>query len=145
MVLVYATATDLQTWTGVANPANATQLLRSASLLIQSCTMTSLYAVDGTGLPTDATVLGAFKDATCAQVAYWVAAGVDPASGGVTTTAPVRSKKLGSGGVEYDTGVSASVTAFNAKREAATTMCAEALMILQQARIVPAGVQRGRP
>ena len=143
MVLVYADATALTAWTGQAAPANATQLLRSASMLITSATVASVYGVDDAGLPSDATVLEAFRDATCAQVAYWVAAGVDPAAGGISTSAPVRGKSLGSGRVEYDTAVSGSVNAFQAKRAAATTLCAEAFMILQQAGVTPSGVQRG--
>jgi hypothetical protein len=144
MVLVYATNADLTAWlAGAALPANATVLLRSASMLVRSSTVTALYDVDTEGLPSDATVLEAFTDATCAQAAFWAAAGVDPVAGGVSTTAPVRSKKLGSGAVEYDTGVSASVTAFSAKQAAANSLCGEAWMILQQAGIVPGGVQRG--
>lgn len=143
MVLVYATAENLTTWTGGAAPANVTQLLRSASLLVRESTKTAVYGTDETGLPSDATIADAFKDATCAQVASWVAAGVDPSGAGVSTAAPVRGKRLGSGSVEYDTAVSGSVTAFQAKRAAAVTICPEAFMILQQAGITPAGVQRG--
>jgi len=143
MVLVYADSAELVTWTGAPAPANATQLLRSASMLVRSATATSVYGVDETGLPSDANVAEAFRDATCAQVASWVGAGVDPSGAGLSTTAPVRGKKLGSGSVEYDTAVSGSVTAFQAKRAAAVTLCPEAFMILQQAGVTPAGVQRG--
>ena len=143
MVLVYATGPDLAAWTGVAAPANATQLLRSASMLVRSSTIAAVYGVDDTGLPSDAKIVGAFKDATCAQVASWVVAGVDPSGAGVSTAAPVRGKRIGSGSVEYDTAVSGSVTAFQAKRAAAVTLCPEAYMILQQAGVTPAGVQRG--
>lgn len=143
MVLVYADTTALTAWTGGPPPANANQLLRSASLLITNATVASVYGVDDAGLPSEAKVLQAFKDATCAQVAYWVAAGIDPTAGGISTAAPVRGKSLGSGRVEYDTAVSGSVTAFQAKRAAAATLCAEAHMILHQAGITPSGVQRG--
>ncbi|UXM90947.1 hypothetical protein [Paenarthrobacter sp. JL.01a] len=143
MVLVYAATSDLTTWTGGPPPANATQLLRSASMLITSATVASVYGVDDAGLPSEAKVLQAFKDATCAQVAYWVTAGVDPTGGGISTAAPVRGKRLGSGSVEYDTAVSGSVTAFQAKRAAAATLCAEAFMVLHQAGVTPSGVQRG--
>lgn len=143
MVLVYADAAALTAWTGQAPPANAAQLLRSASMLITTATVASVYGVDDAGLPSDAKVLEAFKDATCAQVAYWVGAGVDPAAGGISTKAPVRGKGLGSGRVEYDTAVSGSVTAFQAKRAAAATLCSEAFIILHQAGITPSGVQHG--
>lgn len=142
-MLVYATNEDLTAWPVSPLPANAASLLRSASLLIRSTTMTAVYAVDATGLPTDPKVLEAFKDATCRQVEFWVAADVDPTNGGAQTKAPVQSKKLGSGMFQYDTSVNASVAAFQARRDAATSLCAEAWLILQQAGIVPGGVQRG--
>lgn len=144
MVLIYATGADLTAWLDpLPLPANSAALLRSGSLLVRSTTMTALYAVDTEGKPSDATVLAAFKDATCAQAAFWSAAGIDPAAGGIPVAAPVRSKRLGSGAVDYDTSVSASVTAFQVKQAAATSLCAEAWMILQQAGVVPGGVQRG--
>lgn len=142
-MLVYATNEDLTAWPVSPLPANAAALLRSASLLVRGATMTARYAVDAEGLPSDAKVLEAFKDATTAQVGFWVAAGVDPSGGGAQTSAPVQSKKLGSGSIQYDTSVNASVAAFEAKRDAATSLCTEAWLILQQAGIVPGGVQRG--
>jgi hypothetical protein len=143
VVLVYASTTDLTSWTTLPAPADAAALLRSASLLVRSSTMSAIYTTDDTGAPTDAKVLQAFKDATCAQAAYWSAANIDPSSGGISTTAPVRSKRLGSGAIEYDTSVNASVTAFQAKQAATVTLCPEALMLLHQAAVVPGGVQRG--
>jgi hypothetical protein len=112
-------------------------------MLVRTATATSVYGVDETGLPSDANISDAFRDATCAQVASWVGADVDPSGAGLSTTAPVRGKKLGSGSVEYDTAASSSVVAYQAKRVAAVTLCPEAFMILQQAGITPAGVQRG--
>ena len=143
MVLVYADSAELATWTGLPAPANATQLLRSASMIVRSATVASVYGVDETGLPSEAKVSDAFRDATCAQVASWVGADVDPSGAGLSTTAPVRGKKLGSGSVEYDTAASSSVVAYQAKRAAAVTLCPEAYMILHEAGITPAGVQRG--
>lgn len=146
MVLVYAADADLTTWiTPTPLPANSATLLRSASLLIHSFTMTALYGVDDAGKPSDTTILQAFKDATCAQASAWLTAGIDPVGGGITTSAPVRSKRIGSAGVDYDTSANTSIPVFQAKREAATVLCAEAVMILHQARVIPGGVQRGRP
>lgn len=138
-MLVYATDEELTGWLdGVPLPANSTTLLRSASLLVRAATKATVYAVDAEGLPTDTVLMQAFADATCAQAALWAAAGIDPAGGGVASSAPVRSKKLGSGSVDYDTSVNASVTAFQAKQAAATQLCAEAYLILSQA-----GLQAG--
>lgn len=132
-VIVYASGPDFTEWSGMAAPAKITPLLRSASLLVRGATVASVYGTDTAGLPSDGAVLSAFRDATCAQVALWVSAGIDPAGGGAATSAPVRSKKLGSGSVDYDTSVNASVAAFQAKRAATTVLCAEAYLILQQA------------
>lgn len=132
-VLVYASGTDFTTWSGTPAPANIDSLLRSASLLVRGATIASIYSTDANGIPSDGRVLAAFRDATCAQAAMWVAAGIDPVGGGVASSAPVRSKKLGSGSVDYDTSVNASVTAFTAKQAASRELCAEAYMILRQA------------
>ncbi len=133
MVIVYASATDLETWTGTSAPPNHTTLLRSASLLVRRATVTAVYPVDSAGIPTDLALLSVFRDAVCAQAAMWASVGIDPAGGGVATSAPVRSKKLGSKSVEYDTSVNSSVAAFNAKAGATRELCAEAYMILKQA------------
>ena len=133
---VYATTADLTTWSEAPAPANAAGLLRSASLLVEAATKAAVYDTGADGKPTAGAVADAFRDATCAQAAMWSAAGIDPAGGGVASSAPVRSKKLGSGAIDYDTSVNASVTAFEAKRAAATTLCLEAWLILQQAGLV---------
>ena len=135
MALIYATSTDLSTWTGATAPANADQLLRRASGLVRKHTATAFYATDPTGLPTDPDTLQAFKDATCAQAAMWTAANIDPAGGGVAIVAPLRAKRIGSAGFDYDTSASSSVTAYTARAAAANELCTEAVDILQQAGI----------
>ena len=137
-VISYASAEDFTDWTEQTAPANATALLRSASMLVRRATITAIYDADSNGIPTDGAVLSAFRDATCAQVAAWVTAGIDPAGGGVATSAPVRSKKLGSGSVDYDTSVNSSVAAFQAKKAATSSLTYEAWLILSQAGLVTA-------
>lgn len=132
-VIAYASGSDFTEWSRMPAPANITSLLRSASLLVRGATVASVYSTDSAGIPSDGAVLAAFRDASCAQVALWVSAGIDPAGGGAASSAPVRSKKLGSGAVEYDTSVNSSVAAFQAKRAAITELCAEAYLILKQA------------
>ena len=129
-MLIYATSTDLAAWTGASAPANAATLLRSASLLIRTETTAALYPTDTTGLPTDATTLQAFKDAACAQAAFWSAAGIDPASGGISTIAPTRRKKVGSAELEYDTSAQAAAAQQVVLRAATHRLCAEAYQIL---------------
>ena len=135
MTLVYATSTDLAAWTGNPAPANATQLLRSASLLVRDATAAAFYAADTTGLPTDTATKQAFNDATCAQAALWTALGIDPATGGLAATGVLRGKRIGTAALDYDTSALASVTAMNARRDAATTLCSEAVTILRAAGV----------
>ena len=102
MTLVYANTTDYGTWTGSASPANVTQLLRSASILVRDATQADFYDIDpNTNLPTDATILQAFKDATCAHAAAWATMGVDPLTGGVSQPSVASSKGIGTARVAY--------------------------------------------
>jgi hypothetical protein len=136
MVLIYAATADLTTWTEAAAPANATQLLRSASLLVREHTLTAYYDVDpATNLPSDPDIKQAFSDATCAQVAMWVAAGIDPTTTGIPQAGVLRGKRIGTAALDYDTAAVSSVTGMQARRAAATTLCQEAVLILQQARL----------
>jgi len=133
-VLVYATSSDLAAWTSpTPAPANATALLRSASILIREATITLTYPVDANGAPTDAAIVQAFKDATCSQAAHWAGANIDPTAYGIPQAGILREKAIGSARLGYDTAGASSVTITQAKMAAATTLCAEAVMILQQA------------
>jgi len=135
MALIYATTTDLTAWTGAAAPANATQLLRRASALVRKATATAFYATDTNGLPTDTVTLQAFKDATTAQANYWAVNGIDPATGGLTQSGILSSKKIGSASLTYDTVGAGSVTAYQARVAATTTLCEEAFDVLQAAGV----------
>lgn len=137
-MLVYATAEDLTDGQWVADvPAGAAALLRFASALVRRATMTAVYRTDATGRPTDDAVADAFRDATCAQVAAWVASDVNPVAGAAPAMkAPVQSKKLATGAVTYDTSAAASVTALTARARAATSLGQEALLILSDAGLV---------
>lgn len=48
-----------------------TKLLSRASRHIEGLTVTANYATDEDGAPEDLNILEAFRDAVCAQVAYW--------------------------------------------------------------------------
>ena len=48
-----------------------TKLLYRASRHVEGLTMTARYPIDEDGFPEDLNVLEAFRDAVCAQVAYW--------------------------------------------------------------------------
>jgi hypothetical protein len=137
-VLIYATAADLAEWTQQAAPANAAALLRSASLLVRDATKVCYYAVDGTGLPTDTAVKQAFNDATCCQVAFWAAAGIDP-SAPLAQQGVLNQKAIGSARLGYDTSGAGSLAAWQAKVDAATSLCDEAYRILQDANLQMTG------
>ena len=57
----------------IASPVDLARLLGRASEVIEEATMTAWYPHDDDGLPTDADTLAAFRDATCAQVEFWLA------------------------------------------------------------------------
>lgn len=110
-----AQPSDLAAWTGVAAPANATQLLRSATQLVLTVTDADFYDVDiATGMPTDAITLQALQDATCIQAAAWVAIGYDPSSGGVLKTVVETSTKLGTAQIQYADAAYAAVSQVDA-------------------------------
>ena len=133
-MLVYATSSDLAAWTSpTPAPSNAASLLRSASILIREATLTITYPVDANGAPTDPAMIRAFNDATCSQAAHWAGANIDPTSYGIPQAGILREKAIGSARLGYDTAGASSVTITQAKMAAATSLCAEAVMILQQA------------
>jgi hypothetical protein len=131
-VLIYATSADLTNWTNNDPPTNAAQLLRTASLNVREATAAAYYNVDGTGMPSDANILQAFKDATCAQASALSAAGIDPLSGGVLTSSVAKSKQVGSARIDYAGADSAAAS----RQLLATGLCVEAGRILQQAGLV---------
>lgn len=83
MTLIYATAADLQTWTGAPpdDPAKATALLRRASFLVGRAIRNDLYDVTPSGIPADPDLSDAVRDATCAQVEVWLEGGLNVIAG----------------------------------------------------------------
>lgn len=74
----YATVDELDGFlpANVAAPADALRLLTRATELIDD-TVRAAFEVDDDGIPTDATVAATMRDATCAQVEYWLTVGED--------------------------------------------------------------------
>jgi hypothetical protein len=77
MPRVYATSDQLAAYTGVSAPADAERLLARASEDIDDALTTAVYDTGPDGMPTDAEVIAALSDATCAQVEYQQATGDD--------------------------------------------------------------------
>lgn len=137
----YATPTDLTEWTGDAAPADAAALIRHASALVEGATRGARYAVDDGGLPTGPAVVAAFRDATCAQVALWAAAGLDPTTGGIEATSGrvATSKTIRGATVSYD--AAAAAQAKQARTAALTSVGAETYQILDNAGLIVGSVQ----
>jgi hypothetical protein len=132
-MLVYASTDDLAAWLGSAAPANATPLLRSASLSVREATSLAFYATDSTGLPTDAATLRAFNDATCCQAAWLNAESIDPNRGGALATGTQTSIGIGSARITY----ADAAAAVTAKQQALTGLCPDAQRILRNAGLTP--------
>lgn len=136
-MLIYATADDLTAWTTAA-PDNVDPLLRMASGMVRHQTRAARYYVDPAGKPSDLDILHAMRDATCAQVAFWVSAEIDPTSAGVGKTEKVvASKSRGDRSVSY---VSTSALIEQARTAGSVVLCGEAWMILADA-----GLTSGQP
>lgn len=98
MARVYATPADLADYTGTAAPAAAERLLRNASTMLESRVFRLCWFVADTttGLPTNTIVAGAFRDAVCAQVAWWDEVGDSTGAAGVGWgSVEIGSVKLG--------------------------------------------------
>jgi hypothetical protein len=67
---VYATSADYTARTGQTAPADIERLLARASQDIDDALLTALYDTDADGMPLEAEVIDALRDATCAQVEY---------------------------------------------------------------------------
>lgn len=85
MARVYATAADYQQYTGETPPADVdVRLARASSFLDSRIFRLCWYDADPvTGLPTNALVTAAFRDAVCAQVEWGVEVGDTTGAAGV--------------------------------------------------------------
>lgn len=122
----YATVDQLATWlaqTSVCDvPSNGAGLLRSATLLV---------ARDINENPYNAVTIDEPRiDATCAQAAAWIAAGIDPAAGSVGIAQTVKSKGVDGATVSYDGPTSVD------RMAALTTLCPDAYSILYNAGLL---------
>jgi hypothetical protein len=117
---LYATPTDLEdgSWLDTGAPDNAERLLMYATIRVaRAC---NLQVEDGSG-----DVSPALRDATCAQVAFWTANGIDPAKGGTDIAGPVKRSGILDAHIDRDVTALAQVAA-----AAATGLCQEATDIL---------------
>lgn len=75
--MAYATHAQLTDWIGssqtVPEQPESDRLLERASTLIDRATVAAIYDTDANGIPSADDIIQVFADATCAQVAYWIA------------------------------------------------------------------------
>lgn len=119
MALAYADTDDLAQYTGEVAPAGAARLLREAAALVRFATRNDLYDVQPSGLPSDDDLREAMRDATCAQVEYWIAAGVDPVAGNPGGSSSVANVEVDGAKVQYS--ADPGETAASAARAASIT------------------------
>ena len=127
----YATTEDLSSWVDT-EPDNVVSLLRSASIRVAKACNISPYQTP------DPSSTDALRDATCAQVASWVALGVDPAKSGTDLPGPVKVSALLDARIERDT--SAATKLLETVTE---DLCEDAVAILLQAGLLYVPVPLG--
>jgi hypothetical protein len=137
-MLVYAAPDDLADWIGaddLPDDSEGERLIKYASRLVRKATRCDRYEVDPTGLPVDLDVLHPMRDATCIQVAAWVAAGIDPAGGVAGREIGIASQSADGGSVSYADSVTADEV-----RETVERLTPAALDVLRENKLAS-----GRP
>lgn len=126
--MAHATSQEYEDYTGATAPADIGLKLTRASRLVDKELLCAVYDVDDTGTATDAEVLAALRDATCEQVAAWVASGTEDGTGAAPVYQDVQigSVRLGRGATSGGAGGGGS---------AATRLAPQARMVLEQARL----------
>lgn len=114
--MVYATTAQLASFLGTpegALPADAGRLLQRGSELVQDSTVTAVYDVDSSGLPTLPAAVTAFQGATCAQVEYWLAGDEED-----DVLGPLQGMSAGSQQQQYGAGTNRATPMYLAPRAA---------------------------
>lgn len=130
-LVVYATEQDVSGWVAT-EPDNVDSLIRSASIRVARACDISPYQTP------DPSSTDALRDATCAQVASWVALGVDPAKSGTDLPGPVKVSALLDARIERDTSAATKLL-----ETVAEDLCEDAVAILLQAGLLYVAVPLG--
>lgn len=112
----------------VPDDPEATRLLARASRRIDSLLITALYDTDDQDLPTDVAAAAALRDATCAQVAWWLQTGDESGAQAQYQSVQIGSVSLTRG---YTSGASATGTS--------QVISEEAVRVLHQAGLLLQG------
>jgi hypothetical protein len=132
MPRTYATPAQLAEYTNEAAPDDAVGLLRSASLLIGTETRTARYPVDKDGYPRDPALLADFRNAACAQAAFWAGLKIKPYLGAAGIAPVASSKSIRSASFQY----AATADTARARADAATQLAPDAWRILDDAGLL---------
>lgn len=92
---MHATSAEFETYSGQTSPADIARLLARASEIVDAH-VTSPYSLEDDGSFTETAIAEAFRDATCAQVEWWLATGDE-------AEATARFKSPGVGGLDIST------------------------------------------
>lgn len=130
-MLLYATTADVTTWIGEDLDTDVTAMIRRASILVGNACRNDLYDVDGAGKPSDPDLVEAMRDAVCAQVDYWVAAGINPAKGAGGLALAKTEMTVDGATVKYDT--TGVVAAAQEAAASIDSLTGDALAILRNA------------
>lgn len=136
-MLTYAEPDDLMDGWLPEQPdeAKARLAIRYASILVRRHTACDLYEVDPAGAPTEPDIIEAFRDATCAQAAMWLQAGIDASAGTAGQAIAVKSQTADGGSVTYGDAPTAEQIS-----KSLTSLSQTAVMILRNA-----GLASSRP
>lgn len=130
-MLVYATPTEVEDFTGYPAPDNATALIRNASAMVRDITRLARYDTLPNGLPEDDDLRDAMKEAVCAQVESWTAAGINPVGGVAGREVAIASQSADGGSVTY-----ANLPTADEIAKATKTLCALSVTILKDAGLI---------
>lgn len=128
----YATVDDLEAYVGRDDIDDAERKLERASSLVDEALIGAFYAVDASSNPTDADVIAAMRDATCAQVEWWEETGDELGAAG-------QYSSVGIGSVSLVRANSATTG------QAPGLLCPRALGHLRVAGLYPVAVAIGYP
>lgn len=136
-MIVYATTEQLSDWMDDSQEeASVKPLLRKASGLVRKAIRNDLYDTLPSGLPEDDDLTEALREATCAQVEVWLAAGITSVAGTAGVEPEVVSSSIDGASLSFD--VASRVAA---RQEIAGCLSVDALDILRAAGLASAAVQ----
>lgn len=107
----HASTTELANWLEGSPPTDGERLLKRATELVDEALLTATYATNASFTPIDTDVTDALRDATCAQVEYWMAGDEED-----DILGPLQGVALGGMQLQYGAGANRSTPTYLAPR-----------------------------